>query len=103
MLCMIVSEVRVEATSLQLGAGHYPLPMGLDPVERLWLYLRERFLSHRLLDDSDAIVDTCCRAWNQLTAERVQTLRNYPCTQQVALVATLLLEKPSQLDAGVGH
>src|SRR6266496_1931054 len=28
MLCMIVSEVRVEATSLCLGAGRYPLPMG---------------------------------------------------------------------------
>lgn len=22
----------------------------LNPVERVWLYLRERFLSHRLLD-----------------------------------------------------
>src|SRR6266496_6647322 len=28
MFCMIVSEVRVEATSLCLGAGRYPLPMG---------------------------------------------------------------------------
>src|SRR3712207_8751568 len=32
-----------------------PLPLPayspeLDPVERVWLYLRERFLSHRVLD-----------------------------------------------------
>lgn len=63
-----------------------PLPSyspELNPVERLWLYLRERYLSHRLLDDYDAIVDACCRAWNQLTAERVQTLCNYPYIQQV--------------------
>src|SRR5215831_21316185 len=32
MLCMIVSEVRVEATSLCLGAGRYPLPMGSQPI-----------------------------------------------------------------------
>src|SRR6516164_2596673 len=31
MRCMIVSEVRVEATSLCLGAGRYPFPMGSQP------------------------------------------------------------------------
>ena len=35
---------------------------GLDPVERIWLYLRERYLSHRLLDDYEAVVDACCQA-----------------------------------------
>jgi transposase len=65
-----------------------PLPSyspELNPVERLWLYLREKHLSHRLLDDYDAIVDACCHAWNQLTPERVQTLCNYPYIQQVSL------------------
>jgi hypothetical protein len=28
----------------------------LNPVERLWLYLKERFLSHRIFDDQHAIV-----------------------------------------------
>ena len=32
----------------------------LNPVERVWLYLRERHLSHRLLDGYDAIVDALC-------------------------------------------
>jgi transposase len=29
----------------------------LNPVDRVWLYLKERFLSHRLLDDYDATAD----------------------------------------------
>ena len=35
----------------------------LNPVERVWLYLRERFLSLRVLDDTEAIIDACCQAW----------------------------------------
>ena len=41
-----------------------PYSPELNPVERVWLYLRERFLSHRLLDDYDAVVQACCDAWN---------------------------------------
>jgi transposase len=65
-----------------------PLPSyspELNPVERLWLYLRERHLSHRLLDDYDAIVDACCVAWNKLTPERIVSLCNYPYLKQVNL------------------
>ena len=65
-----------------------PLPSyspELNPVERLWLYLRERHLSHRLLDDYDAIVDACCAAWNKLTSERIVSLCNYPYIKQVNL------------------
>jgi uncharacterized NAD(P)/FAD-binding protein YdhS len=47
-------------------------------------YLRERHLSHRLLDDYDAIVDACCHAWNQLTPQRISSLCNYPYIQQVS-------------------
>jgi hypothetical protein len=52
----------------------------LNPVERVWLYLRERCLSHRLLADYEAVVDACCRAWNALTAEagRIKSLCAYP-------------------------
>ncbi|MBB5695941.1 transposase [Muricoccus pecuniae] len=34
----------------------------LNPVERVWLYLRERFLSLRLFPDLGAIIDGCCQA-----------------------------------------
>ena len=52
-------------------------------MERVWLYLRERHLSHRLLAGYDAIVDALCHAWNQLTPERLSTLANYPYIRQV--------------------
>lgn len=65
-----------------------PLPSyspELNPVERVWLYLKERFLSHRLLDDYDAIVTAACQAWNRLLAEtgRIKTLCSYPWIPKV--------------------
>ncbi len=41
-----------------------------NPVERLWLHLREHFFSHRAFDGYDEIVAACCTAWNSLTAEQ---------------------------------
>jgi hypothetical protein len=60
-----------------------PLPAyspELNPVERVWLYLRERFLSHRLLADYTAVLDAACDAWNALAAEtgRLASLTAYP-------------------------
>jgi len=65
-----------------------PLPSyspELNPAERVWLYLKERFLSHRLLDDYDAIVKAACDAWNRLAAEteRIKTLCTYPWIPEV--------------------
>ena len=39
-------------------------------------------MSHRLLDAYDAVVDALCRAWNALTAERLQSLTSYPYLEQ---------------------
>jgi transposase len=52
----------------------------LNPVERVRLYLKERFLSHRLLADYQAIVDAASTAWNSLLAEagRIKSLCSYP-------------------------
>ena len=52
----------------------------LDPVERIWLYLRERFLSFRLYRNGQAIVDALCAAWNALRDEtgRLTTLTSDP-------------------------
>lgn len=52
----------------------------LNPVERVWLYLRERFLSHRVLRSYTALLDAACRAWNTLAAEqgRLTSLTTYP-------------------------
>jgi transposase len=56
-----------------------PYSPELNPVERVWLYLKERFLSHRLHGDYPDIVEAICKAWNRLTASpgRLSTLTNY--------------------------
>ncbi len=60
-----------------------PYSPELNPVERVWLYLRERFLSHRVLDDYEAIVAACCAAWTALTPERLRSLTHQPWVQKV--------------------
>ena len=37
-----------------------------DPVARVWLHLKSRFLSLRLLNDYKAIVTAAARAWRRL-------------------------------------
>ena len=65
-----------------------PLPAyspELNPVERVWLYLKERFLSHRLLADYHAIVNAACDTWNKLVAEAgwIKSLCSYPWIPEV--------------------
>src|SRR5688572_26565932 len=57
-----------------------PYSPELNPVERVWLYLRERFLSNRVLGGYTALLDAACRAWNALAAEpgRLTSLTGYP-------------------------
>lgn len=47
-----------------------------NPVERIWLFLRESLMSLRVFPDQAAIIDACCHAWNALVAEngRIQSL-----------------------------
>ena len=47
-----------------------PYSPELNPIERVWLYLRERCLSHRVFDTYEAIMDACCDAWKALLAEQ---------------------------------
>ena len=62
-----------------------PYSPELNPVERVWLYLKERYLSHRLHTDYDAIVDAACAAWKRLLAEagRLASLCSYPWIAKV--------------------
>lgn len=57
-----------------------PYSPELNPVERVWLYLKERFLSMRLLNHYDAIVTATAKAWKRLTREagRLTSLTSYP-------------------------
>ena len=38
----------------------------LNPVENVWQYLRQTYLSNRVFDDYPAIIDAGCQAWNRL-------------------------------------
>ena len=64
-----------------------PYAPQLNPVERIWLYLRERFLSLRLFADLGGIIDRCCDAWNRLVAEpgRIASLTDYPYLRSVRI------------------
>lgn len=57
-----------------------PYSPELNPVERVWLYLRERYLSFRVLATVQEIEDACYKAWNCLIQEkdRLKTLTFYP-------------------------
>lgn len=41
----------------------------LNPVENIWQYMRENWLSNLVFETYDAIVDAGCQAWNKLTAQ----------------------------------
>src|SRR5712671_7706346 len=41
----------------------------LNPVENIWQYLRANWLSNRVFETFDDIIDAICDAWNKLTAE----------------------------------
>ena len=46
-----------------------PLPSKapeLNPVENIWQFMRDNWLSNRIFESHDQIVTLCCEAWNRL-------------------------------------
>ena len=46
-----------------------PLPAKcpeLNPVENIWQFMRDNWLSTRIFEPFDEILDHCCDAWNKL-------------------------------------
>ncbi len=41
----------------------------LNPVENIWQYLRQNWLSNRVFENYEAILDAGCNAWNRLIAQ----------------------------------
>jgi transposase len=62
-----------------------PYSPELNPVERVWLYLKERLLSMRLLNDSTAIDTAASRAWRRLCRQtgRLTSLTSYPWIMRI--------------------
>lgn len=60
-----------------------PYAPELNPVENVWALLRGNKLSNTVFNTYDAIVDTCCEAWNWLTSqpECIQSIATRPWAQ----------------------
>ena len=41
----------------------------LNPVETIWPYLRQTWLSNRVFETDEAIIDAACDAWRKLLAQ----------------------------------
>jgi transposase len=50
----------------------------LNPVENVWQYLRANWLSNRVFEDYDDIIEAGCEAWNNLIdqPERIKSIGN---------------------------
>jgi transposase len=56
-----------------------PLPAKapeLNPVENLWQFMRDNYLSNRIFQNYEDIVDHCCAAWNRIADQpwRIMTI-----------------------------
>src|SRR6478736_6524458 len=56
----IYEEFRITVANLP------PKSPELNPVENIWQYMRDNWLSNRIFKSYDDIVDHCCYAWNTL-------------------------------------
>ena len=43
-----------------------PYALELNPVEQLWLNIKQRYLSNMAFKDYEEIVDKCYDAWNDI-------------------------------------
>jgi transposase len=41
----------------------------LNPVENVWQFIRENWLSNRVFPSYDNLLDHCCEAWNHLISQ----------------------------------
>jgi DDE superfamily endonuclease len=76
-------ELRVPAN---LTLVHLPpYSPELNAIEKVWQYLRDRYLSGRLFTDTAAIIDACCDAWRRLVEEtgRIRSLTDFEWARPV--------------------
>ena len=70
---------EVVATTAK-GAQEYHVPYQppyrpeLNPVERMWAYLKSYYLSNRVFIDYDDLFDGSRQAWNTLTQADLQSI-----------------------------
>ncbi len=56
----------------------------LNPVENVWQFMRQNWLSNRVFRNYEQIVALCCDAWNKLTDQpwRIISIGSRDCTHQ---------------------
>ena len=79
-----VSDELIVPTNLTL----VPLPPyspELNAIERVWEYLRDRYLSGCVFPTVEAVVEACCRVWNALVAEtgRIRSVTDFEWARPV--------------------
>lgn len=55
-----------------------PYSPELNPIERVWCFLKEHHLSNRIHADYDALLAAGSAAWNALTPERIRSICRTP-------------------------
>ena len=53
-----------------------PYSPELNPVERVWSYLKSHYLNNRVFQDYDDLFDATRNAWNHLTEPNFQSICN---------------------------
>lgn len=51
-----------------------PYSPELNPIERLWAYIKSHYLSNRVYNDYDHIFDACKKAWNKMTENQFSSI-----------------------------
>jgi putative transposase len=51
-----------------------PYSPELNPVERVWAYMRSHYMSNRVFKDYDELFDLTAAAWNRIEQERLKSI-----------------------------
>ena len=63
----------------------------LNPIERLWLWIKDRYLSHRLFETMDNLIDAGTEAWRNVQSMHVQSI----CRMSLKCRGTLAAASPN--------
>jgi transposase len=62
-----------------------PYSPELNPQEQVWQHLKDTYLSNRVFEDLDDIMEACCKAWNSF-AQMPDLIRSL-CTRDWASIS----------------
>ena len=72
----------------------------LNPIENIWQYLRQNWLSNRVFEDYDAIIEAGCQAWNKLI-NQPKTMGLIYVSAQAYLQASAFTRRYSSMNLSV--